>query len=306
MTMMGFVHTYKGLVIGRVFLGVAECGFFPAAVSSLVRPRDIDCTNAHQVYLLTIWYKRYEVMHRMAIFYAAASLSGAFSGLLAYGIQHMEGIGGRHGWQWVSLVTNLHPGRRSFTQIAHLLLYDRANSHQIFILEGMLPVITSFFLYFILPDSPETAKFLTKHEKEFLVNRLALETGSGHGRVTNNDKIQWRHIKAAFSEWKIYCAIVCFWANTIGTYGFTATVPSIVQDLGYSSANAQLLTIPIYLFAVICVLVVACKYFPNQNIGNANIVRFLRENSPKNAIHHGRLLSRCDRPSRHADHTSLP
>lgn len=57
-----------------------------------------------QVYLLTIWYKRYEVMHRMAIFYAAASLSGAFSGLLAYGIQHMEGIGGRHGWQWVSQI----------------------------------------------------------------------------------------------------------------------------------------------------------------------------------------------------------
>lgn len=30
-------------------------------------------------------------MQRMAIFYAAASLSGAFSGLLAYAIQHMEG-----------------------------------------------------------------------------------------------------------------------------------------------------------------------------------------------------------------------
>lgn len=41
---------------------------------------------------------------------------------------------------------------------------------------------------------------------------------------------------------------------------FTATVPSIVQDLGYSSANAQLMTIPIYLFAVICVLTVACEY----------------------------------------------
>lgn len=37
MTMMGFVHTYKGLVIGRVFLGVAECGFFPAAVSTVLR-----------------------------------------------------------------------------------------------------------------------------------------------------------------------------------------------------------------------------------------------------------------------------
>lgn len=172
MTMMGFVHSYEGLIIARVFLGVAECGFFPAAV-----------------YLLTIWYKRYEVMQRMAIFYAAASLSGAFSGLLAYGIQHMNGIAGRRGWQWI------------------------------FTLEGLLPVTVSFFLYFILPDSPETAKFLTKREKEFIINRLALETGSGHGQVTNSDRIQFHHIKAAFGEWKIWAAVIMYWANSIGTYG---------------------------------------------------------------------------------------
>lgn len=48
-----------------------------------------------------------------------------------------------------------------------------------------------------------------------------------------------------------------FWANTIGVYGFTATVPSVIEDLGYSSANAQLLTIPIYLAAMIVVLIFA-------------------------------------------------
>jgi MFS family permease len=172
MTLMGLVHTYHGLIVARFFLGVAESGFFPAAT-----------------FLLTLWYKRYEVQQRMAVFYAAASLSGAFSGLLAYAIQFMDGIGGRQGWQWI------------------------------FILEGLVPVVMSFFLYFILPDSPERASFLTKHEKEFIINRLALETGSGHGRVTNDDKIRWHHIKAAFSEWKIWGAVVMFWANTIGVYG---------------------------------------------------------------------------------------
>lgn len=157
MTLMGLVNSYTGLVVARFFLGVAECGFFPGAV-----------------YLLTLWYKRYEVLQRMAIFYAAASLSGAFSGLLAYGIQFMDGIAGRQGWQWI------------------------------FILEGLVPVAVSFVLYFILPDSPETARFLTNDEKEFLINRLALETGSGKGRVTNTDRITFAHIKAAFSEWKIW------------------------------------------------------------------------------------------------------
>jgi MFS family permease len=113
----------------------------------------------------------------MAIFYAAASLSGAFSGLLAFAIEKMDGIGGRAGWQWI------------------------------FILEGLAPIAVSFSLYFLLPDKPETARFLTKSEREFVVNRIALYTGSGHGRTTNADKIGLSYIKAAFSEWKIWAAV---------------------------------------------------------------------------------------------------
>ena len=89
----------------------------------------------------------------------------------------------------------------------------------IFILEGIIPVIMSFFIWKVLPDSPETAKFLTQEEREFIINRLALETGSGHGRTTNNDKISMLHIKAGFKDWRIWCGVVCFWACTIGTYG---------------------------------------------------------------------------------------
>ncbi|KUJ13578.1 MFS general substrate transporter [Mollisia scopiformis] len=210
MTLMGVVSTYHGLIVARFFLGVAEAGFFPAAT-----------------YLLTIWYKRYEVQRRMAIFYAAASLSGAFSGLLAYAIEKMNGIAGLAGWKWI------------------------------FILEGLVPVVVSFFLYFLLPDRPETAKFLTKEEREFVINRIALQTGSGQGRVTNADKISWQSIKVGFADWKVWMAIVPFWACSIGTYGFTATVPSVLEEMGYKTADAQLLTIPIYVFALIATVVVA-------------------------------------------------
>jgi hypothetical protein len=48
-----------------------------------------------------------------------------------------------------------------------------------------------------------------------------------------------------------------FWANTIGVYGFTATVPAVINGLGYTSAQAQLLTIPVYVFAMILTLVFA-------------------------------------------------
>jgi hypothetical protein len=75
--------------------------------------------------------------------------------------------------------------------------------------------------------------------------------------VTNSDKIKPHHVWAALKEYKIWGAWVMFWANTIGVYGFTATVPTVIEDLGYDSANAQLLTIPIYVFAMIMVLIFA-------------------------------------------------
>ena len=71
-----------------------QSGFFPAAT-----------------FLLTIWYKRYEYQRRLAVFYASASLAGAFSGLLAYAIEKMDGIAGRTGWQWLAFpfVLLFHP-----------------------------------------------------------------------------------------------------------------------------------------------------------------------------------------------------
>ncbi|OQU98762.1 hypothetical protein CLAIMM_04495 isoform 3 [Cladophialophora immunda] len=210
MTLMGIVTSYEGLVTARFFLGLTEAGFFPAAT-----------------YLLTIWYRRYEIQRRMAVFYAAASLSGAFSGLLAFAIEKMDGIAGLAGWKWI------------------------------FILEGLAPIAISFTLYFLLPDKPETARFLTKEEREFIVNRIALHTGSGQGRVTNVDKMSWPYIKAGFADWRIWCAVIPFWACSIGTYGFTATVPSVIKQMGYSSANAQLMTIPIYVVGMIATVIVA-------------------------------------------------
>ncbi|KAK2811655.1 hypothetical protein FQN50_001998 [Emmonsiellopsis sp. PD_5] len=215
MTLMGIVADYRGLVVARFFLGVTESGFFPAAT-----------------FLLTIWYRRYEVQTRMAIFYAAASLSGAFSGLLAFGIQKMHGVGNLAGWRWI------------------------------FILEGLLPVACAFVVWFILPDSPERASFLTPIERKFITARLSSDPGTGGGKVTNNDKIKPRHIWAAFKDWKIWAAVVMFWGNSIGVYGFTATVPTVIRDLGYTAANAQLMTIPIYVVAMLLTLTFA--YFSDR------------------------------------------
>ena len=63
-TLMGVTHNFPGFLAVRFFLGVAEGGFFPGVV-----------------YYLSMWYKRSEQHYRMALFFAAPTLAGAFGGI---------------------------------------------------------------------------------------------------------------------------------------------------------------------------------------------------------------------------------
>jgi MFS family permease len=58
----------------RVFLGLAEGGLFPGVT-----------------YYISLWYPRQMQAKRVAIFFSAATVAGAFGGILAYGIEHLEG-----------------------------------------------------------------------------------------------------------------------------------------------------------------------------------------------------------------------
>jgi MFS family permease len=66
-TLQGVTQSLTGFLIVRFFLGVAESGLFPGVV-----------------YYFSMWYKRSERQYRIALFFSAASLAGAFGGILAY------------------------------------------------------------------------------------------------------------------------------------------------------------------------------------------------------------------------------
>ena len=48
-----------------------------------------------------MWYCRKEGQLREALFFSAASIAGAFWGLLAFAIAKMNGVGGLEGWRWM-------------------------------------------------------------------------------------------------------------------------------------------------------------------------------------------------------------
>ncbi|KAF3052043.1 hypothetical protein E8E11_003033 [Didymella keratinophila] len=214
MTLMGIVKDYHGLLIARIFLGVTEAGLFPGVA-----------------YYITMWYCRHEAQFRQALFFSAASVAGAFSGLLAFGIAHMDGVGNLEGWRWI------------------------------FILEGILTVLVAILAYFILYDFPETAGFLTEEERAFVVYRLkyqgASDTTINGVRVAQDDTFQWKFVKAAFLDWQIWTNIWVYWGIVCPLYGISLFLPTIIRGLGYTSSTAQLLTVPIYITASVLAIAVA-------------------------------------------------
>ncbi|KAK2011564.1 MFS general substrate transporter [Colletotrichum eremochloae] len=197
MTLMGVVKDFQGMVICRVFLGLCEAGFFPGAV-----------------YIVSTWYPRYELQQRLAIFYTASAFSGALSGLLAFGIARMDGVGGLAGWRYI------------------------------FLLEGAVTVAAGLAMPFLILDTPEKAKWLSDDEKRFIDLRLRL---SGvRSQSEEGDKLSWRLLFQTMTDWKIGLGILLAWANSVPNAAFKFTMPQIIKQLGFPTATAQLLTIPPY------------------------------------------------------------
>jgi MFS family permease len=80
----GLVDDWKSMIGLRIILGVLEGCFFPCAL-----------------FLVSMWYVRAEVAKRNAFFYLLGNSIGGFGGVLAYGLQQMDGVLGHEGWRWI-------------------------------------------------------------------------------------------------------------------------------------------------------------------------------------------------------------
>ncbi|KAF4472259.1 transporter [Fusarium albosuccineum] len=198
----GVTKSFEGLVVCRVLIGLLEAGFVPGCV-----------------YLISMFYKRHELQWRINLFYTASILAGAFSGLLAYAIAHMSGVGGYGGWRWI------------------------------FILEGSATVFIAMFAYFYTPDWPQTAKFLTEEEREMLLARLAIDTPDASMNHWNKSTA-----KRVFGDVKIWLGALMYLGIVTTTYSTSFFTPTILRQLGWTALRAQVMSIPIYIAAAVVTL----------------------------------------------------
>ncbi|KAJ7156896.1 MFS general substrate transporter [Mycena crocata] len=193
MISMAFVKTWQGLIIARLFLGVAESGLAPALS-----------------FCITLWYCRDEQARPLACYFSAATLAGAFGGLLAFAIEKMNGLGGLRGWSWIFLV------------------------------EGLLTVVVALVAFRTMIDEPSIASFLTPEERDHVMEVLRRDTAGEPSHFEM--KFVWETLRSPKS-WLHACIYIGF---CVPLYSFTLFLPTIIHALGFSATNAQLLTIPAY------------------------------------------------------------
>jgi MFS family permease len=226
MTLMGLANSYGSLLACRLLLGAAESGLFPGN-KIFIRNEKIEKVLYYMslgaTFYLSSWYKRRELSWRISILFSAVALAGAFGGILAFGINKMNGLGGQEGWRWI------------------------------FYIEGIVTVIVGVIAFSLINDFPsDRPKFLTEKECDRTISRLQNDAGPGAG-----EQFSWKQVRAAFSDWKIYVFGLCYIGLTEPFYSLSLFSPTIVQSLGFTSYRAQLMTAPPYAFAFVTTMTTA-------------------------------------------------
>ncbi|KAI5865948.1 allantoate permease [Durotheca rogersii] len=191
------VKSFGGLIACRFFLGFAEAPFFPGAV-----------------FLMSSWYTRGELAHRIGWFYAGSSLANAFGGLLGAGVLgNLSGAHGISGWRWL------------------------------FIIEGTITVGAALAAALILPNYPATTKWLSEEEKAYAQWRLVEDTGEADNADAST---VMDGVRLAFKDPKLYLFTFLQHISLL-SQTFQYFFPTIVKALGYDDIKTLLITAPVWL-----------------------------------------------------------
>ncbi|KAG0654213.1 hypothetical protein C6P46_001847 [Rhodotorula mucilaginosa] len=192
---------WEGLMVLRLFLGVAETAFSPGV----------------PLYL-SFFYSRREIGFRQGIFLAAAPLASCYAGALAYGITQIK---------------------TSSIPVYKLL----------FLIEGESPVRSQDGSRSIPPadeliplTQPTKARFLNERQREIARLRTARD-----GETGREGSLKWAGVVEGLKDPKAWICALMYFSCNVSYSSLPVFLPTILQEMGYSSIRAQGLSAPPYL-----------------------------------------------------------
>jgi ACS family tartrate transporter-like MFS transporter len=144
------------------------------------------------IYYLSLWYPTAQRARAIAAFMTAVPVTGLIGGPLSGALLELDGIHGLAGWQWLFLV------------------------------EGLPAVLLGVSVLFYLNDRPETTRWLTPVERDWLVETLTAEREACVLRP---------NIRAALTDTTVWKLGIIFLLVAAGFYGYSFWAPLVIKSL---------------------------------------------------------------------------
>jgi nitrate/nitrite transporter NarK len=138
----------------------------------------------------------------------------------------------------------------------------------IFILEGIATVFVGVVSYWMVHDFPDEATFLKPDERARVLRRLAADKQASANHEEFRSSYLWQSVK----DYKTWLFAIIYMGADGSLYAFSLFVPSIINQLGYTSTTANLLSVPPYFVAAIVTVLAGWYADRTQNRGMTNIV----------------------------------
>ncbi|WVF70301.1 hypothetical protein IAT40_005090 [Kwoniella sp. CBS 6097] len=190
-----------GLYVCRLFVGIGEAMFGQAMALHL-----------------SYWYTKTDLAKRVGLFISAGALSGAFGGLISFGVSSIK-----------------------HTAIPQWRI--------LFLIEGCPSVLLAICVFLFMPSRPETSRYLTEEERTLCLTRLNAESN-----VETNMGIEWGGVRRCLVDWKTYVISLAYSCMNLNLGSVGGFLPTIIKGFGYSNARAQLFTVPPYAVALVFML----------------------------------------------------
>ncbi|VVT48626.1 uncharacterized protein SAPINGB_P001871 [Magnusiomyces paraingens] len=199
---------------------------------------------ADTVSWLSYFYTGSELPVRLSFFWTTLTLTQIGSSLLAFAILRMRGIGGWAGWRWM------------------------------FLLEGLVTLIIGLLSYIQLPPSPVQTKawfrpkgWFTEFEEKLIVNRV-LRDDPSKGDMHNRQAVTPKQLLRSILDYDLWPLYLIGLVAYISTGTVSAYLTLTLKQLGFSTFNTNLLTIPPNVAHIVLLLLQtwATEYFNERSL----------------------------------------
>ncbi|OAL71791.1 MFS transporter [Trichophyton violaceum] len=179
------------------------------------------------------WYTKSEQAPRFCIWYSGLGLGQIIGGLVSFGFQHVK-----------------NP--------------DFTGWKAMFVVLGAVTCVAGIATYFIIPDSPMKARFLTEKEKAALLKHVSCnQTG------VINTSFKMAHIIETLLDVQIWFMTIITTLISVSSGVVTTYSATLIKSFGYSAPRSALLNMPSGAVSIISTVVIgfAIRYKLYRSVG---------------------------------------